>query len=61
MTTQTIPTPKEQFLGAYDQEHATTMKVLRAYPEDKWDSASAQDVQDCPRTRVDVRIGAGVV
>lgn len=37
MTTQTVLTPKEQFLGAYDQEHATTMRVLRAYPDDKWD------------------------
>jgi uncharacterized damage-inducible protein DinB len=26
---------KEQFLEVYDQEHATTMRVLRAYPEDK--------------------------
>ena len=26
---------KEQFLKAYDAEHATTMKVLRAYPADK--------------------------
>ncbi len=40
-TPQTVPavgatsTPKEQFLDAYDREHATTMRVLRAYPEDK--------------------------
>lgn len=30
-------TPKQQFLGAYDREHATTMRVLRAYPTDKLD------------------------
>jgi hypothetical protein len=30
-----IPTPKEQFLQAYDQEHATTMRVLRAFPADQ--------------------------
>ncbi|MEA2570742.1 MAG: hypothetical protein QOI24_2743 [Acidobacteriota bacterium] len=28
---------KEDFLEVYDQEHATTMRVLRAYPEDKLD------------------------
>ena len=28
-------TPKQQFLDAYDREHATTMRVLRAYPKDK--------------------------
>jgi uncharacterized damage-inducible protein DinB len=30
-------TPKQQFLDAYDREHATTMRVLRAYPKDKLD------------------------
>jgi len=29
--------PKQQFLDAYDQEYATTMKVLRAYPADRSD------------------------
>src|SRR5438477_3934064 len=29
--------PKQQFLDAYDREHATTMKILRAYPKDKLD------------------------
>jgi uncharacterized damage-inducible protein DinB len=29
--------PKEQFLAQYDREHATTMRVLRAYPTDKLD------------------------
>ena len=29
--------PKQQFLEAYEREHATTMKVLRAYPADKAD------------------------
>jgi len=31
------PTPKEQFLDAYQREHATTMRVLRAYPPDQLD------------------------
>lgn len=30
-------TSKEQFLDAYEREHATTMKVLRAYPKDQMD------------------------
>ncbi len=30
-------TAKEQFLDAYEREHATTMKVLRAYPADRLD------------------------
>jgi hypothetical protein len=29
------PTPKQQFLDAYDREQATTAKVLRAYPPEK--------------------------
>ena len=37
MTTQTMVTPKQQFLGAYEKEHATTVKVLKAYPADKLD------------------------
>lgn len=28
-------TPKQQFLDTYVREHATTMRVLRAYPEDR--------------------------
>lgn len=28
---------KQQFLQAYDREHATTMRVLRAYPPDRLD------------------------
>ena len=28
---------KQQFLDTYDQEHERTMRVLRAYPEDKAD------------------------
>lgn len=27
--------PKQQFLDAYEREHRTTMRVLRAYPTDK--------------------------
>src|SRR6476469_678900 len=30
-----MPSPREQFLDAYEREHATTMKILRAYPPDK--------------------------
>jgi hypothetical protein len=29
------PSPREQFLDAYEREHAITMKILRAYPPDK--------------------------
>jgi uncharacterized damage-inducible protein DinB len=33
--TLTMPTPKQQFLDAFEQEHGKTMRVLRAYPTDK--------------------------
>ena len=33
--TQTMPSPKEQFLDAYEKEHGKTMRVLRAYPKDQ--------------------------
>ena len=42
--------PKQQFLDAFTQEHATTMKVLRAFPASKGDfrphpvSNSARDL-----------------
>jgi uncharacterized damage-inducible protein DinB len=29
------PSPKRQFVNAYTQEHATTLRLLRAYPEDQ--------------------------
>lgn len=29
--------PRQQFLDAFEREHATTVKVLRAYPADKLD------------------------
>jgi uncharacterized damage-inducible protein DinB len=32
-----IPSAKQQFLEAYEREHVTTMKVLRAFPADKAD------------------------
>jgi uncharacterized damage-inducible protein DinB len=32
-----ISSPREQILSAYAREHATTMRVLRAYPSDKLD------------------------
>jgi uncharacterized damage-inducible protein DinB len=31
------PSPKQQFLDAYDRELATTMRVLRSYPESRLD------------------------
>lgn len=37
MATGGAPSPKQQFLDAYEKEHATTMRVLDAYPEDKLD------------------------
>ena len=30
-----MPSPKEQFLDVYRKEHATTVKVMKAYPADK--------------------------
>jgi uncharacterized damage-inducible protein DinB len=30
-----LPTPKQQFLEAYEREHQITMRLLRAYPDDK--------------------------
>ena len=30
-----LPTAKQQFLEAYDREHTITMRLLRAYPQDK--------------------------
>ena len=35
--TATQSTAKQTFLAAYDREHATTVKVLRAYPLDQLD------------------------
>jgi uncharacterized damage-inducible protein DinB len=32
---QTTVSPKQQFLDAYEREHQTTMRVLRAYPTDR--------------------------
>jgi uncharacterized damage-inducible protein DinB len=32
---ETTSSAKQQFLDAYEREHATTMRVLRAYPKDK--------------------------
>lgn len=32
-----FPTPKEQFLAKYEREHATTMRVLRAFPVEHLD------------------------
>jgi len=30
-----VPTPRQQFLEAYDREHTITMRVLRAFPPEK--------------------------
>ena len=30
-----VPSPRQQFLDAYEREYAITMKILRAYPPDK--------------------------
>lgn len=35
MTTSTPISSKQQFLNSYEREHEITMRVLRAYPEDK--------------------------
>jgi len=35
--TGTVVSPKQQFLDAYEREHAITLRVLRAYPADKLD------------------------
>jgi len=32
-TTPAIRSPKQQFLDAFERETATTLKVLKAYPE----------------------------
>ncbi len=32
-----MPSPKQQFLDAWEREHAITMRLLRAYPTDKLD------------------------
>jgi uncharacterized damage-inducible protein DinB len=32
--TNSSPSPKQQFLDAYEREHAITMKVLRAFPRE---------------------------
>jgi uncharacterized damage-inducible protein DinB len=32
-----MASPKQAFLDAYDREHATTLRVLRAYPADQAD------------------------
>jgi len=30
-----MPSPKQQFLASYEREHATTMRVLRAFPPEQ--------------------------
>jgi len=32
---QAVPSPKQQFTDVYTKEHQTTLKVLRAFPQDK--------------------------
>jgi uncharacterized damage-inducible protein DinB len=43
-TAPTTPSAKTQFLDAFEREHQTTMRVLRAYPADK---ASLQPHEKC--------------
>ncbi|HEY5610142.1 MAG TPA: DinB family protein [Thermoanaerobaculia bacterium] len=40
-----MPNKKERFLAVYDKEHATTMRVLRAFPPDK------SDLRPHPKTK----------
>lgn len=40
-----MPTPRQQFLDAYEREHATTLRVLRAYPPEK------SELQPHPKSR----------
>lgn len=40
----TVPSPKQQFLDVYANEHQTTLKVLRAFPTDQ------QEYQPHPRS-----------
>lgn len=35
MATMAPPSPKQQFADVYGKEHATTLKVLKAYPADR--------------------------
>ena len=37
-----VATPRQQFLEAYEREHATTMRVLRAFPPQKSDQTAPQ-------------------
>lgn len=37
MSVSAIASPKQQFLDAFDREYATTVRVLKSYPEDKLD------------------------
>jgi uncharacterized damage-inducible protein DinB len=46
-----VQTPKAQFLREFDREHATTVRVLRAYPADKL------DLQPHPRCRTARELG----
>lgn len=42
ITVGAISSIKDTYLNAYDREHATTMRVLRAYPPDKLDLRPAE-------------------
>jgi uncharacterized damage-inducible protein DinB len=37
LSVPTVSSSKQQFLDAFEREYATTLRVLRAYPEDKLD------------------------
>jgi uncharacterized damage-inducible protein DinB len=42
VSTMAVVSAKQQFLDSYEREHATTMRVLRAYPADKLDLRPAE-------------------
>jgi uncharacterized damage-inducible protein DinB len=64
-TTASTPSQKQRFLEVYEKEHATTMRVLRAYPADQ---AEFRPNERCKPARelawmfaMEPRLGMGVV
>jgi uncharacterized damage-inducible protein DinB len=45
VTMSEFPSPKEHFLDVYEREHATTMRVLRAFPTDKLDMRASDTMR----------------
>jgi uncharacterized damage-inducible protein DinB len=65
MTSTAIASQKQRFLEVYEKEHATTMRVLRAYPADQ---AEFRPNERCKTARelawifaIEPRLGAMVV